>query len=119
MPSLSKLISLSSLYLFTMSEPAENTRSNSSSCLTCRSVRLTVKSNVDDKPILLHVEKDQSFYDILYKLCGLYPSIWRMDEEYHFYIEIGGLYHVINDTTWLRGTFNKKKCPVYPPIKKT
>lgn len=81
---------------------------NSFNCLTCQSIRLTVKPNVGDKPVLLHSAKNQAFYDILYDLCELYPHIWRKDAQYHFYIENGGLYHPIDDPTWLRGTkYNK------------
>ncbi|KAI7891036.1 SNF2 family N-terminal domain-containing protein [Mucor mucedo] len=84
-----------------MNTPAEIT-SNWSNCSTCQSIRLTIKPNVDEKPVLLHSAKNQALYDILYELCERYPHIWRRDAQYHFYIEIGGLYHTIDDPTWLR-----------------
>lgn len=96
-----------------MNAPAENPRSSASNCATCRSIRLTVKHNVDQKPILLHVTKDENFQSILFRLCQDYTAIWKTDIVYYFYIEIGGLYHSIDDPQWLRGTKIKMSIFMY------
>ncbi|KAI7903454.1 SNF2 family N-terminal domain-containing protein [Cokeromyces recurvatus] len=77
-------------------------------CPKCRLVgsedifRITVKNNSDNRSHLFHVHKDESFQSIILRLCKEFPDDWKRGHIYHFYIDVGGHYHSIEESKWLR-----------------
>jgi hypothetical protein len=72
------------------------------------SFRILVKNNSDTKPHLFHVHNNENFQSILLRLCTEFPEEWFKGTIYYFYIDIGGIFHTIEESSWLRGNIKKK-----------
>jgi hypothetical protein len=73
------------------------------------SFRILVKNNSDTRPHLFHVHNNENFQSILLRLCSEFPEEWFKGTVYYFYIDIGGIFHSIEEASWLRGKKKKKK----------
>ncbi|KAI8972029.1 SNF2 family N-terminal domain-containing protein [Mycotypha africana] len=77
-------------------------------CQHCRlgdfpnSFRISVKNNSDARSHLFHVHKNESCQSIMIRLCEEYPESWSRGQVYYFYIDVGGHYHHLDDSSWLR-----------------
>lgn len=64
--------------------------------------RLSVRSSIESRPVLVHAHYSESLQTLLARLCDEYPAIWQQNTVYYFYMDMGGVYHHVEDTTWLR-----------------
>ncbi|PHZ12799.1 uncharacterized protein RHIMIDRAFT_237713 [Rhizopus microsporus ATCC 52813] len=64
--------------------------------------RLSVRPSVESRPVLIHAHYSESLQTLLARLCDEYPAIWQQNTVYYFYMDMGGVYHHVEDATWLR-----------------
>lgn len=64
--------------------------------------RLSVRSSIESRPVLIHAHYSESLQTLLARLCDEYPAIWQQNTVYYFYMDMGGVYHHVEDAAWLR-----------------
>ncbi|KAI8980328.1 SNF2 family N-terminal domain-containing protein [Pilobolus umbonatus] len=66
-------------------------------------IRLSVRPEVGmcDRR-LFHFHSDEDLETILKRLCQDFPSDWRVETTYYFYLDLGGVYHPVEHESWLR-----------------
>lgn len=78
-------------------------------CPRCRlgefesSFRISVKNSSHAPSHIFHVHNNEGFQSIMMRLCNEFPRDWLKGVVYYFYIDLGGLYHHIEDPSWLKG----------------
>ncbi|KAL7315859.1 hypothetical protein PS15m_005028 [Mucor circinelloides] len=77
-------------------------------CPRCRlgefesSFRISVKNSSHAPSHIFHVHNNEGFQSIMMRLCDEFPRDWLKGVVYYFYIDLGGLYHHIEDPSWLK-----------------
>ncbi|KAI7867732.1 SNF2 family N-terminal domain-containing protein [Spinellus fusiger] len=64
--------------------------------------RLGVRCDVNTKRHLFHTHSTDSLRTILLRLCEEFPDEWSKETVYFFYMDLGGSYYTIDDSSWLR-----------------
>jgi hypothetical protein len=67
------------------------------------SIRLLVRNAVDAPALLFHIHISEDLSGLLTRVVVQHPERWNSQTTYYFYIDMGGVYHGIDDLTWLRG----------------
>ncbi|CAO3703193.1 unnamed protein product [Rhizopus stolonifer] len=65
-------------------------------------IRLSVKNTIDSRPVKIHAHYHEDLSNVLGRLCEEFPNMWEERTVYYFYIDMGGIYHHVEDTSWLR-----------------
>ncbi|CEP08705.1 hypothetical protein [Parasitella parasitica] len=77
-------------------------------CPRCRlgefesSFRISVKNSSIAPSHIFHVHHNEGFQSIMMRLCEDFPQDWLKGTVYYFYIDLGGLYHHIEEPCWLK-----------------
>lgn len=85
-------------------------------CLRCQlgefesSFRISVKNSSHAPSHIFHVHNNEGFQSIMMRLCDEFPRDWLKGVVYYFYIDLGGLYHHIEDPSWLKGRCDALEC---------
>ncbi|KAF1802733.1 SNF2 family N-terminal domain-containing protein [Mucor lusitanicus] len=66
------------------------------------SFRISVKNSSHAPSHIFHVHNNEGFQSIMMRLCDEFPRDWLKGVVYYFYIDLGGLYHHIEDPSWLK-----------------
>ncbi|KAG2215044.1 hypothetical protein INT46_008278 [Mucor plumbeus] len=83
-------------------------RTGFDNCPRCRlgefesSFRISVKNSSHAPSHIFHVHNNEGFQSIMMRLCDNFPRDWLKGLVYYFYIDLGGLYHHIEDPSWLK-----------------
>ncbi|KAG1121362.1 hypothetical protein G6F42_012502 [Rhizopus arrhizus] len=65
-------------------------------------IRLSVKNTIEARPVKIHAHSHENLSSILARLCEEFPDMWEQQTVYYFYIDMGGIYHHVEETSWLR-----------------
>lgn len=77
------------------------------SCKKYEKIRIKAKRSVDSEVGVILVNIDNGLPSILANLCREYPDTWQRHKNYHFYLDLGDVYHNIGNTNLLKGTYSK------------